>query len=382
MGVKSYRDNRGGTSWRIDVWATLPDGRSKRIQKRRIPTKEQAVALEARIRAEAFEGRFFERLTVPKVTVAQLWELWRPISERDKDSWQSDVARGRYLCETLGDRVASGLTQLDVDQYRNIRLKKSTRKKKAPSPASLDREIAQLKRMCSYGVECGLLQSTPLARVRMLNKPNVRRTVIDEAQFAALLAEAQAEIRPVLVVAYDTGMRKGEILGLHWSQVDLRIGTIKLMAQDTKTNFPRTVYMTGRVREVLRSVTRYLGTEYVFVNPATGTRWDDVRKLFRRAAIKVGLKHVWFHDLRRSFVTNARRRGVAESVVMRMSGHRTRNVFDRYNIVEDADVRIAVKAIEAGARQDLAELNEPQSVGEVLDEVGSGGPQKYESPTS
>jgi integrase len=70
---------------------------------------------------------------------------------------------------------------------------------------------------------------------------------------------------------------------------------------------------------------------------------------------KAEFANVWFHDLRRSFVTNARRRGVPESVVMRMSGHRTRNVFDRYNIVEDEDVRNAVKVIEAGTARDLAE---------------------------
>ena len=58
---------------------------------------------------------------------------------------------------------------------------------------------------------------------------------------------------------------------------------------------------------------------------------------------------IWFHDLRRSFVTNARRRGVPESVVMRMSGHRTRAVFDRYNIVEEDDLREAVRRIEAGS---------------------------------
>lgn len=91
------------------------------------------------------------------------------------------------------------------------------------------------------------------------------------------------------------------------------------------------------------------------MNPETGTRWEDARKLYIRARRKAGLTHVWFHDLRRSFVTNSRRRGVPESVVMRMSGHRTRNVFDRYNIVEDEDVRNAVKAIEAGTARDLAD---------------------------
>ncbi len=95
------------------------------------------------------------------------------------------------------------------------------------------------------------------------------------------------------------------------------------------------------------------------MNPETGTRREDARKLFVRARRKAGLMHVWFHDLRRSFVSNSRRRGIPESVVMRMSGHRTRNVFDRYNLVEDEDVRNAVKAIEAGTTRDLAETASP-----------------------
>ena len=353
MGVRKYTNKRG-SFFRIDVSVTLPDGRGKRILKRKIPTREQALALEAKIRAEAFEGRFFDRLRVPKVTVTQLWKEWEPISRRDKDSWQSDVARARYLCAVLGERVASGLTQRDVDEYRNRRLADRTRRKSPPSPASLDREIAQLKRMCSYAVECGLLQTNPVGRVKLLNKPNVRRTVIDESAFATLVAAADPELRPILIVAYDTGMRKGEILNLRWSQVDLRIGAVFLAAEDTKTNFARTVYLTGRVIDEMKRQPRRLGTDFVFVNPETGTRWEDARKLFVRARRRADLAHVWFHDLRRSFVTNARRRGVPESVVMRMSGHRTRNVFDRYNIVEDEDVRNAVKVIEAGMARDLA----------------------------
>jgi integrase len=66
---------------------------------------------------------------------------------------------------------------------------------------------------------------------------------------------------------------KGEILNLRWSQLDLREGAIKLSAEDTKTNFPRTVYLTERVLQMLKAIPRRLGTEYVFVNPETGTRW-------------------------------------------------------------------------------------------------------------
>jgi len=102
------------------------------------------------------------------------------------------------------------------------------------------------------------------------------------------------------------------------------------------------------LREALEAQPRHIKSDCVFTNPETEEAWKDIRKVFRRACKAVKLTGVWFHDLRRSFVTNARRRGVPESVVMRMSGHRSRAVFDRYNIVEEDDLREAVKRIEAG----------------------------------
>jgi len=82
----------------------------------------------------------------------------------------------------------------------------------------------------------------------------------------------------------------------------------------------------SRSRPSILSRDRRLGSAYVFLNPQTGEPWVDVRKQFVNAWKAAGLSGVWFHDLRRSFVTNARRYGVSESVVMRMSGHKTRRV--------------------------------------------------------
>ena len=148
--------------------------------------------------------------------------------------------------------------------------------------------------------------------------------------------------------------------------VNLKLGVIELSAEDTKTEEPRTVFLTSRVREALEAQPRHIKSDWVFINPDTEEAWKDIRKVFRRACKAVKLTGVWFHDLRRSFVTNARRRGVPESVVMRMSGHRTRAVFDRYNIVEEDDLRDAVKRIEAGIAKSSG------ASGQDLDKVKGG----------
>ena len=105
---------------------------------------------------------------------------------------------------------------------------------------------------------------------------------------------------------------------------------------------------TACLHSKLESQPRHIKSDAVFTNPETEEAWNDIRKMFRRACRAAKLTGVWFHDLRRSFVTNARRRGVPEPVVMKMSGHRTRAVFDRYNIIEEDDLRQAVKRLEAG----------------------------------
>ena len=96
------------------------------------------------------------------------------------------MSRSKHLLRAPRDRVAQNLNQRDIDEYRTLRLDETTRRGGPPSPATLDLEVAQLKRMCSYAVECGRLQSNPVAHVKLLRKPNVRRVTIDEETFAKL----------------------------------------------------------------------------------------------------------------------------------------------------------------------------------------------------
>lgn len=354
MGVKRYR-SKGTIFWRIDEQLTRPDGTVQRFRKRRIPTKELAMSILAQARAQIFEDGYLGREEPSTLTVAEAWDKYEPTSARDNSSWREDRARSRTLLSQLGSRRCVGLSLRDIDQYRNRRFSQTTRRGGPPSPATLDREVELLKRVLNYAVACGWLESSPIAGVKLLRKPNVRRSVLNEKEFADLVQAADPKLRPILIVAYDTGMRKREILDLRWSQVDLKARLIRLAPQDTKCDGHRAVYLTERVITAIRQLPRHLRNDDVFINSRTGKPWVDISDMFQRARKKAGMEHVWFHDLRRSFVTNARRRGIAESVVMKMSGHKTRAVFDRYNIVCEEDLINALRRMELAIEVESAE---------------------------
>jgi integrase len=350
MGVSKYVARRK-TWWRVDTRLALPNGTTKRFRAGRIPTREQAEAYEHKVLTEAYEGRFFDRSKEPTATVRQLWAEYEPITKRDNDSWQSDVGRAAHLVRFLGDRRASRLTRGDVEEYRTKRQAETTRRGGAPAPGTLDREVELLKRLLNYAAACGQIPQNPIARVKLLRVPNVRRVVLDDEAFERLRAKAEPWLRPILLVAFDTGMRKSEVLNLRWSQLDLKAGAVRLEAEDTKTEEPRVVYLTERVLQTLAEQPRLLHAQFVFVNPGTGKPWQDMQGAVERARKAAGLEGIWVHDLRRSFVTLARRSGLPESVVARFSGHRTAAVFKRYNIVEEQDLKAAVEVLNR-ARKD------------------------------
>ncbi|MCP4599102.1 MAG: site-specific integrase [Proteobacteria bacterium] len=355
MGVKNYKLG-DQTFWKADFRVHLPDGREKRIIKKKIPTKEMALAYETKIRAEVFEGRYFERMK--SLTVREVWTAYEPVTRRENRAWRDDVNRAKRLLEHLGSAKAEMLTQRHVDEYRTKRESETTRRGNAPAVSTINREIGLLKRFLNHGVRRGDLRVNPIAHVRLLREDNVRQVVINEEQFTLILKGAKDWFKPILLVAFETGMRRSEILHLRWDQLDIRQGVIRLAQADTKSGKPRIIILTTRVKNALASLPRPIKGGFVFTNSATDKPYNDIKKQFKRACHSAGMEGVWFHDLRRSFVTAARRRGVPESVIMKMTGHRTRNVFERYNVVSDDDLRTAVELIEKGREREMNEAKE------------------------
>jgi integrase len=192
-----------------------------------------------------------------------------------------------------------------------------------------------------------LVITTP--HIPHLQENNVHQGFFTDNEFRVLRAILPDQVKVPLIIAYWTGMRTGEILGLRWDQLDLERDLLRLEPGTTKNNQGRLLPLTKEVVEALwqwRQTLRGHPT-CVWVCHYRGKRLRQIpRKRWIKACDRAGLKGKIFHDLRRTAIRNMVRAGVPERVAMSISGHKTRSVFDRYHIVSHDDLWAAKQRLD------------------------------------
>jgi len=274
---------------------------------------------------------------------------------------------GRELVE-----VDKRLAHLDpfFGAYRVVAIDRSAilryveaRQAKEASNGTINREVSLLGTMLRQAVQANKLMRLPDLRKIKLKEADPRSGFFEETQFEAVRRHLPEDLRTAVTIAYTFGWRmQSEVLSLERRHLDLEAGTLTLDPAMTKNGRGRIVYLTPELNALLGAqVARVKALEkklervipWLFphlpephVNPRlVGTQCRDFRKAWLTACKAAGVPGKLRHDFRRTAARNLIRRGVPERVAMTVTGHLTRSVFDRYNIVSDGDLREAARRL-------------------------------------
>ncbi len=268
------------------------------------------------------------------------------------------------------------------------------RQREGAKNSTINRELAALKRMFNLALQAEKLLRRP--HIPSLTEDNVRTGFFGEVEFLALQEALPGYLRPVATFAYTYGWRVSEILCLTWDRVDFTAGTVRLDPGSTKNREGRTVVLTDELRGVLKAqwekAWKIVTTQNPKATPAdvaaaipwvfyrNGKPIRDFRKAWATACEGAGLAGRIPHDFRRTAVRNMVRAGIPERVAMMISGHKTRSVFDRYDIVSEADLKAAADRLtqaRTGIPTGIPESSEKMEGGsgrkEGLDSFGAEG---------
>ena len=267
-------------------------------------------------------------------------ELFRDLLEdyelHQRASLKDVEARIRlHLNPNLGKVRASELSTSDVRRFINLR------RQEGAAEASINRELSIIRRSWNLGLQAEPPKVRRAIHIPRLREDNARQGFLEPDQYVTLRHELPDYLRPLLVVAYYTGVRIGELRQLTWMQVDLTSKEIRLIGSQTKNGHPRTLPIYGDMLPWLTWLKadrdrRWPTCPWVF--QLDGFPVGDFRKAWKGACERAGVPGLLFHDLRRSAVRNMERAGVPRNVAMAISGHRTDIVYRRYDIVNARDL--------------------------------------------
>jgi len=321
--LKYYRN---GKPYRESA-QTVKESEAKRLLKKR----------EGEIATGKIPGVYFDRITFDALAEDFLADY--------RINGKKSLARAErsvnHLNEAFAGYKVPQITTPRIKAYIEERINENA------ANATVNRELAALKRMFNLAVRQTPPKIDRVPFIPMLKENNVRQGFFEHGEFLALRESLPDYLKGLVTFAYKTGWRVSEITSLTWAQVDIDNGIVRLESGMTKNNEGRTVYLDDELLTIFkqqwdnRAQRNKKILPYVFVNESGMDRIKDFRGAWEAACNKAEIGHRLFHYLRRTAVRNMVRAGIPERVAMMVSGHKTRSVFERYNIVNDTDLKLA-----------------------------------------
>ena len=321
------------------------DGRMRR-EKTDAPTKELARKLLAKKLVELTEAKV-AGITVEQTPIAftEFMKEYRRHIEGKKtpQSIGRDDRSIQHLTKVFGSRQLRQVTTGMVQKYVDDRMHEKKRGGKPYRPATVNREIMCLSAIFREAIKRGYADRNPVRGVKQMAEDNIIVRYLSLDEETALLDACTPNLKPIVLCALHSGMRRGEILKLKWEDVDL--DQLLIRVKLTKSKKTRYIPINTKLHEVLKAVPKLDDCPYVFANPETHDRWCDQNTAWNYTLKRSGVKNFRFHDLRHTFASRLVQAGESIKSVQELLGHASLQVTLRYAHLSASDLRRAVEVL-------------------------------------
>lgn len=305
---------------RKSVWYIDFTFEGKRIRQAVGTSKKEAQQALDVIKGKILSGKFDVQDTIPSITFEDLAKLYIPYAQANKKSWKRDITSLKNLLPVFGEQRLKDISPLDIEQYKLQRRKEIT-------PAGVNRELALKKYMFSLAIKWKKVNRNPVKEVKLFKEKNQRLRFLSQEEIQKLIECSQPQLRPIIIVALHTGMRKGELLGLTWEDIDFKNNQIIL--DETKSGYSRKIDIDYKLKEYLFKLESRNTSDYVFLNKH-GKPYRDVNTALRIALKKARIKNVTMHTLRHTFGAWHAMMGTPLPTIKELMGHRAIQTTMRY----------------------------------------------------
>ena len=228
---------RAGTKGKASWYIRYQDHTGKDVRRKTgARTKREAEAILISIMKDLEDRTYEVKQKQREVTFFEICEDFLTYSLAHKRSWRRDIDNLNNMKGFFGDCLIIDIKPSRIEQYISYRKNSLTPAKRPPTPATINREISCLRTIFNKAIHNGKCEKNPMRFVKLLKENNIRNRILSKEEYKRLLDVSPEHLKPVLVTAYETGMRLGEILSLTWDLVDLERGFIYLQPEMTKLN--------------------------------------------------------------------------------------------------------------------------------------------------
>jgi len=336
-------------------WIRYAD-RNGRIIRESTGTKEKklAVAILAKKKVQVAENKHLDVRKVPNTTFYELCDQYWSLEGKHKRTKGLDSVV-KIWKNWFGNVPCREITQQKVEKFLADKMEKGRELKdgsvKKLSPATRNRHLAYMSVMFNKGKEWGLVVENPAAGIKPVRENGARTRFLSQEEIHSLLEAATEEFCPILLTALHTGMRRGEIIELRWTDVDFNNRMITI--QDSKSGKKRMIPINDILYETLKVLPSRFQKGYVFPSPVRPEEpWRDFRWQFHKAVKQAQIKNLRFHDLRHTFASHLVMNGVDVVTVKEFLGHASLTMTLRYaHLAPDHRLR-AIKTLDSAYQTD------------------------------